>query len=65
MWTRGRDRVLGMRRIVERRAEQRHHHVADEFVDRAWLRKTISTIREKYSFNCATSSSGFPSRSPR
>ena len=29
------DRVVGVVGIVERRAEQRHHHVADELVERA------------------------------
>ena len=29
------DRVVGVLGIVERRAEQRHHHVADELVERA------------------------------
>ena len=29
------DGVIGMVRIVERRAEERHHHVADELVERA------------------------------
>ena len=33
------DRVVGVLGIVERRAEQRHHHVADELVERAVVRE--------------------------
>ena len=33
------DRMIGMLGIVERRAEQRHHHVADELVERALVRE--------------------------
>ena len=32
-------RVLGVVRVVERRAEERHHHVADELVERAVVRE--------------------------
>ena len=33
------DGVIGVLGIVERRAEQRHHHVADELVERALVRE--------------------------
>ena len=55
------DRVVGVVRVVERRAEQRHHHVADELVERARdARNTISTIRVKYSFSMPTIVFGLP-----
>ena len=36
---RGRHRIVSMINVVHGRAEQRHHHVADEFVDRPTVSK--------------------------